>query len=479
MAARSPRATWRWANPATPSTPAARSSTISSGGSLTLTDTDDYAAPGLRIGQASGSDGAVTVQGAGSSLTVQGTPGAIGGTISLGRYGTGALEVLAGAEANAFWVDSSREGGDSLLRVDGAGSVLRLSDAYGGFGPGYGGYGGFLRVARNDTATGALEVTGGGRVEIGNSGTGYSGAGLQMARNGGSYAQGLISGAGSAVEVVQTGAPDAGWRGGPFAQIGSGGRAEMEVADGGLLALRGAAAVLTVGGERNGLTDPTGSALQVLSGGRVVVDSEGYGGLFTLDLGVDAYGAPITADVPVGAQAVVGGGYDVRGGLQVDGAGSSFTVRSDDRSQSDYQTGQLLVGVGGGYGDLHVSNGGAVDVRALGLGGGGYGVARVESGGAITVTGSDATAYQGLRIGQGGGGEGDLTIDGAGSTVTVTGIPDANGAPESAARWTVGREGYGTVSVTNGGTANGFSADIGRGTGGDGSVSVDGRRAAP
>lgn len=139
---------------------------INTGGTVTITRTDNTAYRGVNIGQASGTTGIVNVDGVGSTLTSQGGTG----RIQVGRYGYGQLNLTNGGQVNAFFAESGRLAGSvGRITVDGDESKLTVSDEFGHW-PGAGGiYLGeatVMNVGRNAGSYGYLSVTNGGTVDV-------------------------------------------------------------------------------------------------------------------------------------------------------------------------------------------------------------------------------------------------------------------------------------------------------------------------
>ncbi|MCH8951356.1 MAG: hypothetical protein IID49_04385 [Proteobacteria bacterium] len=441
---------------------------INTGGTVTITGTDNTAYRGVNIGQASGTTGIVNVDGIGSTLTSQGGTG----RIRVGNYGTGELNITAGGQVNAFFVDVGRnDGSDGRVTVDGDGSKLTVSDQFGHF-PGYGGIylgeAGFMRLGREAGSYGYLSVTNGGTVDIINDPSGtYDNPFLAFGRNNGATGIAVIDGLGSSLNVVQTGPQGPVYQGGPGLAIGQGGYGKVTVRNDAQINVLGDDAGLTVAGGRYSYvgTGPYGggifapdndirqSQLLIYSGADVVLDSLSYRG----------------------AQMRIAGGAHTYGKVVVDGAGSTLTLRADTGYSYDTQSGMLIVG-DRGTGILDVSNGGAVDAVRINVGNGtafdyygnpftvGDGTLNVTSGGTVTSTRAASSYwYMGIRIGANGG-TGVANVDGAGSALISQ---DGSGSLR------VGVYGTGTLNITDGGMAAGFQVEIGRG-GGNGCLTVDG-----
>ncbi|MEL7470734.1 MAG: hypothetical protein AAFN27_19945, partial [Pseudomonadota bacterium] len=476
---------------------------ILGGGQLILTATNNAAYRGVNAGQASGSAATINVNGDGSKLISQGAAG----RIRIANYGESTLNVTNGGDVYGLFVDAGRNnGGQGTINVTGAGSTLTLSDEFGSFpnadfsdpaNPVYGaflGSAGFLRLGRNDGGYGRMNITDGGVVDVINDPTGlYDLPAVQLARNVGAEGVLTVDGAGSQLNVVMTGPtgdqgnPNTAF--GPELVIGDGGLGTGTVSNDAQINIIGSDAKLNIADGRyvNGL--PTAAAaqstLQVLSGADVIVDSQNYGSSYST----------VGAGYNFGATVDIGRGRDTNGRLIVDGAGSTFTVRSntdigqiDTNEGSDYSSGRIGVG-DRGTGELQISNGGVVFARELeaGINAGtvdsigqtiansrgylaatdfaGSGVVNITSGGQLILTTTDNASYRGVDIGIGSNTSAQLTIDGTGSLLTSQG---------GAGQIRAGRYGAATITVQNGGELEGFFAGFGRSNGSDGRLIVDG-----
>ena len=421
---------------------------ITSGGTVSITATDNAGYRGVQAGRASGTLGIINVDGAGSTLTSEGGAG----QIRLGRYGTGELHISGGGQAKSFYVEAARAG-TGRITVDGAGSALTVSDEFGRF-PGYDGayFGeaGFLRLGRNAGSYGYLGITNGGRVDVINDPTGnYDNPALQIARNYGATGIAVIDGAGSVLNIEQTGPEGDAFGSGPRLIVGREGYGRVTVQNDGAMTVSGDDALVIVGsGDLPGYGLVPTSKLQITSGADVTIDAGTY----------------------EGATLAIGAGRNNRGQAVVDGAGSTLTLSTATDLVFDYSSAQIVVGVYG-YGRLDVSNDGAVDAREIEVGVrndgtyAGYGLLNVNSGATVTITGSDYTPYRGLRVGQQTGATGIVNVDGAGTTLTSEG---------GAGRVRIADFGTGELNISNGAAVNAFFFEAARSDGSNGRVTVDG-----
>ncbi|MFQ5565893.1 MAG: beta strand repeat-containing protein, partial [Paracoccaceae bacterium] len=432
----------------------------------------------VNIGRGAGSYGKATVSGIGSKLLAYG--GAA--RVTVGRDGgTGELRIENGGFVGTFDLDVGRGGAGTIGRliIDGAGSTFLASAAYGFYGTAYAGAQGFLDIGRGTAGKGYLTVSAGGTFTTQNVDLVSDHPLLRFGRDNGSYGYGYVSGHDgtyttySTINVTQNGPQGDNYNGGAILLVGDGGQGVLKVANGGQVNVTGDRARLIVADGRyvGGVPDNTAyqSHLYIQSGADVVVDSQGYGG------------------GDRGAKVFIGSGRDTNGALTVDGAGSTLTVTSSTNYYGDYQNSTLTVGRLG-TGVLNVSNGGAVSARQLNVGqqaatvdaytgqttyttsgylaspdAAGYGTVNIASGGTVTITNSDYTPYQGVRIGRASSTTGIVNIDGAGSTLTSQG---------GSGMIRVGRYGTGELNISNGGAVNAFFVDVGRNNGSNGRLTV-------
>jgi T5SS/PEP-CTERM-associated repeat protein len=454
--------------------------------------------------------GSVLVTGAGSQITTTG----IDNTIQVGRWGAGTLDVTAGGMVSTLQFEVGRNG-NGIVHVDGPGSKIIASNDGGRFSAPYGGDAGFVRVGRSAGSSGEIHITNGGLLDIrpGETiNTDTTGAGLVIAGNLGSAGKVTVDGAGSAIAVegpdsyIEVGRGGEGSLGvtngatvtasfvefgrldgssgtglvsGPGSEIdatgdnsgvsvGRFGTGELTISNGGQVAteffnigreasghgtvnVSGPGTVLSTGGLEDGMNVGrygTG-VLNVMAGG--LVDSKDinighfYGGVGTAT--VSGFGSKMVAD---GVDAFIGVGQEGTGtlkvqsggqvatlwmnvggsgtgGLVVDGAGSKVVLSSDSGlfsgSGAHYAGGMNVARDDGAHGSASITSGGTLEIRP----------------GQTINTGTDGAE---LMIGRESGAAGEVLVDGVGSKITVSG-------PNSA--FVVGGEGYGKLSVTDGG----------------------------
>lgn len=392
--------------------------------------------------------GAVTVDGAGSTLRYSGGFNAFNGTMEITNGGT-LQSVARGDDAASSWGDAIGYGlpdnatheygvadGRMTVTISGAGSSW-TSDHF--LSMGVGGEG-LLRVLDGGAASFA------GAVYVGQQSQLYEGGaptGLYRAGAG----EILVSGAGSTFDIL---AGSYGSQNEGNLQLGGGGTGTVTVADGGALTVAGTA---SIGGDHAG-------TLAIVSGGSVRID------------GADAY---------TSEGMVVAGDAASTGAVTVDGAGSSLRVG-----------GAVEIGAYGA-GSLSVTNGGWAGLvldepySEMSLGFGYYGTDPDAAGGvgALTVdgAGSQLDYAGGLNLLNG-----TVTIGNGGRLQTVLRASDGvthwvdvigeRMSPDAASGF-AGLAGEASAVVTGSGSAwnSGNSLEIGTGSRGELSV-LDGATAA-
>ena len=313
--------------------------TIESGGRMEVDG--DYSVVVIGDGGQDG-HGMVTVTGPGSRLVTRGAEN----RIIVGDEGNGTLHVLDGGLVQTLWFEVARSGvGRAVIRgvaADGARSRVIVSPAHGKFTGVFADEAGFVRVARDAGSRGSLEILNGGLLRV-LDGNGTHGPQFDVARNKGSVGTLLIDGAGSSLEIIQTGPARHGnpnvWAG-PTAHLGRRGGGTTTIRNGGSLLVRGENALVRVSRASLGAfpepdTGPINqqSVVRIESGGRLEVDGED-------------------------AQMVIGdAGSSADGLVTVTGPGSLLSVTGAGNS--------LVVGDDGGKGRLDVYGGGRVRYESL------------------------------------------------------------------------------------------------------------------
>lgn len=167
----------------------------------------------------------------------------------------------------------------------------------------------------------------------------------------------------------------------------------------------------------------SGSGSILALGSNMLVGREGSG-IMRVDLGADVSARFATA----------GDSGTGNGRIEVDGTGSTLTVDARVNNPS----GELSIGRSG-FGVLAVTNGGSVN-------------ARFANAGAFST------------------GNGRIEVDGTGSTLTVSDAQAVNPSGELS----IGRDGFGVLAVTNGGSVNARFANAGVFSNGNGLIQIAG-----
>lgn len=433
--------------------------TISGGGTL-------YASGSVDLGLSTGASGAVTVTGAGSSLTET-------GTLEVGYLGTGVLRVQNGG---AILADNASIGfvGNGSATVDGAGSSLHVLN---GLTVG-GAASSALTVSNSGTLVtdsastigkfanevGSITVTGANSTWTAAFSTvvGQNGTGSLFVSNGGvvSGTSATLGLGATAIGFATVDGAGSAWHSSLDVVLGDAGAGGLTVSNGGSVTSFHGVIGNQTGSIGSATVDGAGSTWALT--GLLSVGSSGTGGL-----AVSNGGAVSSTGVSVGDLA------GSNGTLTVTGAGSTLTSTGAGN--------QVVIG-NSGIGSLQIASGGVVN-DAFGIVGnniGGAGFASVNGlGSQWNNTGYLAVGYVGkgsLTIANGG-----LVIDGAGGFIgTLAGsigqvsVTDANSAWVNAGGIMVGNSGTGTLAVSNGGTVGSDGGTVGNFAGSSGSVTVTG-----
>ncbi|MEM0944560.1 MAG: hypothetical protein AAGI70_11505, partial [Pseudomonadota bacterium] len=298
----------------------------------------------FRVGTTPGSAGQISVDGVGALLSAEGA----GARINLGlNGGEGSLVVLNGARAQSLGLQVGANGGVGQAYLSGSGSTLTLSSAYGAYAdPAAAGQSG-AAVFGSGTGAGFLGVINGARFRVTNVDGETDGALVRFGRDNGSRGDGVVTGAGSVLEVIQAGAVGDDAPAGATLLVGEGGFGRLLLDDNALATVTGEAARLAVANGRytGGAPDVTveESLLSLSGGADLVVDSQGFGG----------------------ATLLVGGGLDATGRLTAAGFGTTIAV-TGTATGDDPDTGQLILGVQG-TGAAELSEGATLTARNLEL----------------------------------------------------------------------------------------------------------------
>ena len=446
------------------------------------------------LGQNAGSNGTITVDGAHSLLSPFGAGSSPNLSLTVGGAGQGSLSVTGGAVAEIG--DKIIVGRDlnstGSLTVDGTGSSLTSA-----------GYGGedITSVTVGASGSGTLSVTGGGLanasspVTIGQDATAtgsatvsgalsqFSMTSLTVGQSGSGSLQGtaggVIKASGAAVIAQNSNSQgslslDASQLSMTSLTVGQAGNGTFSAIHGSVATSSGAATIaqstgsqgsvtvdgsgsqlsftsLTVGQSGTGSMDLTGGGNGIDTGGITLGTNQGSSGSVMIDGGNlqlnNTNGTPFTVGQSgTGQVSLTGGGSVVgqftpmliganagsNGSVSVSGSNTNLILNGADHSRN----GTILVGQNG-TGMLAASGGANLYARSINVG--------------YTTSNSTPT------------GSGQLTLDGAGTTMTL-----------SAGNVVVGHQTSGTVSVTNGAKVSGISLTIGDRTNGSGSVTIDG-----
>ncbi len=357
-------------------------------GEVTVEDVGSLATGDMNIGQNAASDGMLTVTGWNAMVNLR-------GSTNVGGSGTGALN-LSGTYSYGNLVRVGQNSG-------GVGSVSMSNFSYFNLSND-------LHVGL--AGTGNLEVASGSYLSSLNGTLGYSSGGVGTATVSGAYSRWDIS---------------------DRALIGLEGTGRLNVSDGGVVAT---GSDLIMGQQNSGVGE-----LTLTDGGQVYVGRNST-------IGLNGTGSVTVADGSRFTSNATWVGY-------LGGSQGTLTVRDGGAYDS---TDDLYMGRDG-QGTLDVSNGGSVTNRLSGLGwyagsqgsatvsdagslwemsselivgGGGYATLTVENGGEVRAAGDTTLARSS-------GSEGSATVTGSGSLLSV-------GAP-----LIVGREGNGTLTISDGG----------------------------
>ncbi|WP_353702013.1 autotransporter domain-containing protein [Bradyrhizobium sp. INPA03-11B] len=391
-------------------------------GALTIKSNAGLANSYGYVGYQSGASGTVTVTGMGTDwVTTSGSAwspgGALDASLSVGKFGQGALHVSSGAlVAGGTLVIGEQAGAVGLVTVNGTGTQ------FGGIGP-----------------QGALLA-------------GYSGAGTLNVSNGGSAAANVVvlgvnSGSTGTVTVDGAGsrlyAATSAWPGSGVITVGAAGTGSVAVSNGGALTAQSG---LTLGAASSGTgtvsVSGIGSSFAVGTGAGTAMLVIGWNGTGSLNLAAGAHGT-VSGDV------ILGNAANSSGALNLSGSGTSLIG-----------SGRFYAGFGGS-GAVTVSNAAALIADQVIVGT--YpadDTLSVQSGGSVTANTS-------LLVATAANSTGTVSVTGAGSTFTI--------GSSLGGTLDVGYGGTGKLNVAEGGslTVNGI-ASVGRNAGSQGVVTVDG-----
>lgn len=394
---------------------------------------------------------------------------------------------ISGLPTDLAFALSTAAGGNATVTIEGAGSMLTVNGA---LNVGYAGdgvmtvsdggavaiNGAIVRLGRLAGSVGALGLSGSGSsftfpngsiFQVGNAGAGSLelDQGFTLDTGTADVTIGALAGGSGTASVKDAGTS---WTASGNFTIGDAGTGSLTVSDGGSLTLKGdefnlgnaagGKGTLQLSGAESSITFPSIGTFDIGNAGAGELDlNQG----FTLDTG----GAAIDLAAAAGST----------GKVTVTNAGTSWTMGAE-----------LTVG-DGGTGTLTVSNGGSVTFKGaqldIGEQKGGTGQIVIEDEGSAFSFASGQT----LRIGV--SGRGDISLENGvkfdSGTADVTFGVTASGFGSSlvsGAEWdiggtlTLGDQGIGGLTVSNGGTlkVSGDNVYLGRSVGGFGIISLDG-----
>ncbi len=419
------------------------SMTVSGGGTVTVDNgLTDINAPGsfndMTIGDTATGTGTVTVTGAGSTLSMAGTDN----VIKVGQGGgTGSLTVENGGTVETLWLEVARNGATGTVNIDGVGSTIISSTETGMWSVPYDYEAGFVNIGRHAGSDGTLNISNGGRMEIREGATQNTTTtvpGINVGRDG-ATGRVLIDGTGSVLAISQAN-PDAGF-GGPFLQIGrggtGGGTGEMTVSEAGMVTMDGDESWISIG--RSG-GDGT---VDVTSGGQVTVSSTA--GNIGMGIGIHEGSTGELTVTGVGSSlSYAGFQNNISIGTSGDGTVNVLAGGSIDLTDSFNFSGVYLGNLDTGVGILNIDGSGASfsTTSQLQVGFNGTGSMNILNGGTVVV---DDPIFS---VGAQKGGQGNVVVDGGGSSLLITGTPTFDGEASFAV---VGNEGAGTLDIRNGG----------------------------
>ena len=303
--------------------------------------------------------------------------------MTVGRKGTGYLNVTDGGEVETLSLDVGREGtAYGKVTIDGYGSKILVSASppdgvYGDTTPNggnpfpYSGFAGLARAGRESGSEGVFDIRNGGLLEIRNVNGYTDNPFFSLGRQDGSLGKAYIHGSGtdgstpvsSELRIVQEGDNGDSYSPGSFLSVGQRGEGQLNIYDSGKVTVTGDRARVSVGGGGyEDFVDDPRSQLNLSTGGTLSIDSAGGHGA---QLIVGAYSNYIPPPGGVGSGVL----YRGAGVVNVDGPDARIDIDSNitDAGVDVEQGARVEVGR---YGDgqMNITNGGMVDVTTNGLG---------------------------------------------------------------------------------------------------------------
>jgi len=415
---------------------------VAGSGTLTVNSGTITVTNQMVVAQGANSQGAVTLDGANSTLTTPSSGNLSMSGLTIGYGGDGTFAINNGAQATiAGPLMIGRNGGStSSLSVAGDDSVLKP--------PGFGN-------ATIDSVT--VGASGDGTLAVSAGGTAILGGAVVLGQQLGSKGSVTIDGASSLVDSLNAGSSKI-----ESVTVGDLGQAKVAVTAGGVAKLSGPI-VLGKSASGNGTVSVDGADSKLISGSSKIT------GLTVGGSGVGSLSVTAGGLMDIGAAVQIGQGAGSNGKVTVDGGASSFKFDS------------ITIG-GGGTGNLSINHGAtstttksimmARDNGSSGgvtVDGGGsefsFNGATIGAAGSATFAvahGAQALSNQMLTLGRDVGSSGGVTVDGGGSKLTFLGA-------------TIGGSGAGTFELTAGATAVFASAvTLGVDVGASGTMNIDG-----
>lgn len=390
------------------------------------------------FGSQPGSQGTGLVTNPGSQIVTVGADN----NVRVGGQGNGTFTLSNGAMIDTLQFEVARDG-TGVATITDPGTLILASNDNGNFSdPAFANEGGFVRAGRNAGSRGTINLQNGARIEIRETTT-ESAPGLQLGRNLGSFGELFVDGPGTVINISQSSPVDPNL-GGPFVQVGRGGDGNLQVRNGAEIRLSGTESRVLAGQNAGA----SGSVLVTGPGSKISVT--GFDSFFHV-------------------------GRDGTGTLRIESGGVVDPIVFLNVGRNAGSSGSVTIT---GTGSKLLLSGNGLDTQGnpngpfLTIGRSGTGTVDVLGDGKIEIIGG-SNPFPGLNIGRDAGGVGTLTVDGIGSSVTVS--SDLTGT--NTAIMQVGRAGQGTMLVRNSAQVLNDpdgNAIVGRDPGAVGQATVDG-----
>jgi len=409
-------------NTGVPGTAAELNVGVANTGTLRIVSGGDILANTSYIGNSSGADGTIIVNGGGSRLVLT-------NSISVGNGGKGLLDINAGGTvSNTYGKIGVLNGSEGSVSVAGATSAWTNAND----------------VLVGESGTGTLGVYTGATVTSQQGFLGYNGTG-----NGTTYVDGVGSN----------------WTLQSYLFVGYFGTAELNITSGGTVQTAPAS------------TAASSAFIGHMLGSAGTVNVNGVGSTWAMknDLNVGEQGEGTlnisNKGTVTNAYGTIGNYASGTGSVTINGAGSSWTS-ANDLSVGKAGTGDLMVIEGGlvesnsGYIGFSATGQGEVTIDGVGsqwnnsaalhVGYGGTGILHITSGGVVTST----DGFVGEDSGEAGAPGGTVNLNGTGSAWQLSGD------------LAVGDAGVGVINITAGSSVDNTDATLGVETTGNGEVNV-------